>query len=72
MTMLGSEYEERESPIEILPGSYRSDPIGITIRQVVLGIRMTPIGEPFQERRGLFDEILTFLFVDSRERSRRG
>ena len=70
--MLGGQNKERERPIEILPTSHGTDPVGVTIGQVVLCVRMTSIGESFQERRGLLDEIFTFLFVDGRERSRGG
>lgn len=67
--MLGSQDEQRERPVKILSGSNCSYTVRITIGQVVLSVRMTPIGESFQESCSFFDEILAFLLVDGRKRS---
>lgn len=62
--MLGGKHEQRERAVKVLPCPNRPDPVRIAISQKVLRIRMTPVGESFQECDRLPHKIISFLLVD--------
>lgn len=61
--MLGRKDKQRKRLFEILFPAHGADPVGIAIRQKILGVRMAARAERLEQRDGLADQVVAFLLV---------
>jgi hypothetical protein len=61
VTVLGRERKEREGLVKVLLSPDCSDPVGVAVGEKVLGVRVTPVGQSFEQDRRLLDERVALL-----------